>query len=33
MVNAPVIAKERGIKVSEVRRDQEGAYEGYIKLP
>ena len=32
MVNAPVIAKERGIKVSEVRRDQEGAYEGYIKI-
>ena len=32
MVNAPIIAKERGIRVSEVRRDQEGAYEGYIKL-
>jgi D-3-phosphoglycerate dehydrogenase len=32
MVNAPVIAKERGIRISEVRRDQEGAYEGYIKL-
>jgi D-3-phosphoglycerate dehydrogenase len=32
MVNAPLIAKERGIRVSEVRRDQEGAYEGYIKL-
>ncbi|HEY2836164.1 MAG TPA: phosphoglycerate dehydrogenase [Rhizomicrobium sp.] len=32
MVNAPSVAKERGIKVSEVRRDQEGAYEGYMKI-
>jgi D-3-phosphoglycerate dehydrogenase / 2-oxoglutarate reductase len=32
MVNAPSIAKERGIKVSEVRRGQEGAYEGYMKI-
>jgi D-3-phosphoglycerate dehydrogenase len=32
MVNAPVIAKERGIKVSETRRPQQGAYEGYIKV-
>ena len=32
MVNAPVIAKERGIKVSETRRDQQGIYEGYIKI-
>jgi len=32
MVNAPLVAKERGIRISEVRRDQEGAYEGYIKL-
>jgi len=32
MVNAPVVAKERGIRISEVRRDQEGAYEGYIQL-
>jgi D-3-phosphoglycerate dehydrogenase len=32
MVNAPIIAKERGIRISEVRRDQEGAYEGYIKV-
>jgi D-3-phosphoglycerate dehydrogenase len=32
MVNAPIIAKERGVRISEVRRDQEGAYEGYIKL-
>jgi len=32
MVNAPIVAKERGIRVSEVRRDQQGAYEGYMKL-
>jgi D-3-phosphoglycerate dehydrogenase len=32
MVNAPVIAKERGIKVSEIRRDQQGIYEGYMKV-
>jgi D-3-phosphoglycerate dehydrogenase len=32
MVNAPLVAKERGVRVSEVRRDQQGAYEGYIKL-
>src|SRR5471032_866192 len=32
MVNAPVVAKERGIKVSETRRDAQGIYEGYIKL-
>jgi D-3-phosphoglycerate dehydrogenase len=32
MVNAPVIAKERGIKVSETRRDAQGIYEGYVKI-
>ncbi len=32
MVNAPVVAKERGIKVSEIRRDRQGIYEGYIKV-
>jgi len=32
MVNAPVIAKERGIKVSETRQDAQGIYEGFIKL-
>ena len=32
MVNAPVVAKERGIQVSEVRRTQHGAYEGYLML-
>jgi D-3-phosphoglycerate dehydrogenase len=32
MVNAPVVAKERGVKVSETRRDAQGIYEGYIKI-
>jgi D-3-phosphoglycerate dehydrogenase len=32
MVNAPIVAKERGIKVSETRRDRQGIYEGYIKI-
>jgi D-3-phosphoglycerate dehydrogenase / 2-oxoglutarate reductase len=32
MVNAPVVAKERGIQVSEVRRTQHGIYEGYLML-
>jgi D-3-phosphoglycerate dehydrogenase len=32
MVNAPVVARERGIQVSEVRRTQHGAYEGYMML-
>lgn len=32
MVSAPVIAKERGIQVEEVRRGQEGAYETYMRI-
>ena len=32
MVNAPVVAKERGIRVSETRRDRQGIYEGYVKV-
>jgi D-3-phosphoglycerate dehydrogenase len=32
MVNAPVVAKERGTKVSETRRDQQGIYDGYIQI-
>ena len=32
MVSAPVVAKERGIKVDEVRQSQRGAYETYIRL-
>jgi D-3-phosphoglycerate dehydrogenase len=31
MVSAPMIAKERGIQVEEVRREQ-GIYETYIRL-
>ena len=31
MVNAPVVAKERGIKVSETRRPRQGVYEGYMQ--
>jgi D-3-phosphoglycerate dehydrogenase len=32
MVNAPVVAKDRGIKISETRRDAQGIYEGFIKI-
>jgi D-3-phosphoglycerate dehydrogenase / 2-oxoglutarate reductase len=32
MVSAPVVAKDRGIKVEEVRRGQEGAYETYMRV-
>ncbi|MCZ4352923.1 phosphoglycerate dehydrogenase [Roseovarius aestuarii] len=32
MVSAPVIAKERGIKISTTQQDKSGAFEGYIKL-
>jgi D-3-phosphoglycerate dehydrogenase len=32
MVSAPVIARQRGIMVEEVRRDQEGAYETYMRV-
>ena len=32
MINAPVVAKERGIKVSETRREQQGIFEGYIRV-
>jgi D-3-phosphoglycerate dehydrogenase len=32
MVNAPVVAKERGVKVSETRRDRQGIYDGFIKI-
>jgi D-3-phosphoglycerate dehydrogenase len=32
MVNAPVVAKDRGIKVSETRRPRQGVYDGYIKV-
>lgn len=32
MVSAPVIAKERGIKVSTTKQDQQGTFDGYIKV-
>ena len=32
MVNAPVVAKERGIDVAEVTKDAKGAFESYVRL-
>jgi D-3-phosphoglycerate dehydrogenase len=32
MVSAPVIAKERGVKISTTTQDKSGAFEGYIKV-
>src|SRR5262249_11803092 len=32
MVNATVVAKERGIKVSEIKSDSEGVYDTYMRL-
>ncbi|SEL09965.1 D-3-phosphoglycerate dehydrogenase [Roseovarius nanhaiticus] len=32
MVSAPVVAKERGIKISTTHQDKSGAFEGYIKV-
>ena len=32
MVSAPVIAKERGIKISTTNQAKSGAFEGYIKV-
>ncbi|GGF04138.1 phosphoglycerate dehydrogenase [Stappia taiwanensis] len=32
MVSAPVMARERGISVEEVKRPRQGAYETYIRL-
>ncbi|MEC9312405.1 MAG: phosphoglycerate dehydrogenase, partial [Pseudomonadota bacterium] len=32
MVSAPMIAKERGIKVSTTNQEQSGAFEGYVKV-
>ncbi|ASP20141.1 D-3-phosphoglycerate dehydrogenase [Antarctobacter heliothermus] len=32
MVSAPIIAKERGIKISTTNQAQSGAFEGYIKV-
>ena len=32
MVSAPVMARERGIHISETRRDAQGAYGSYVRL-
>lgn len=32
MVSAPLMAKERGIALSETKKDQAGVYDGYIRL-
>jgi D-3-phosphoglycerate dehydrogenase len=32
MVSAPIVAKERGIKVDEVKQTRRGAYETYIRI-
>jgi D-3-phosphoglycerate dehydrogenase len=32
MVSAPVIAKERGIKISTTKQDKTGAFDGYMKV-
>ncbi|WP_417678401.1 phosphoglycerate dehydrogenase [Roseibium sp.] len=32
MVSAPIVARDRGIQVEEVRREKKGAYETYIRL-
>ena len=32
MVSAPVMIKEKGVILSEVKRDKTGVYDGYIKL-
>jgi len=32
MVSAPTIARERGVHVEEVRREQQGVYENYVRL-
>ncbi|MEY8839736.1 phosphoglycerate dehydrogenase [Cribrihabitans sp. XS_ASV171] len=32
MVSAPVVAKERGIRISTTNQDKSGAFDGYIKV-
>jgi D-3-phosphoglycerate dehydrogenase / 2-oxoglutarate reductase len=32
MVSAPIMAKERGIMLSEVKRDKSGVFDGYMRL-
>ena len=32
LVSAPVVARERGVKISTTTQDKSGAFEGYVKL-
>lgn len=32
MVSAPIVARERGVKISETRKDAQGAFGSYIRL-
>ncbi len=32
MVSAPVVARERGVKIAETRKDRQGAYGSYVRL-
>jgi D-3-phosphoglycerate dehydrogenase len=32
MVNAPIVARERGMEINEVRQTQRGVYETYVRL-
>jgi len=32
LVSAPVVAKERGIKIATTRQDKSGAFDGYVKV-
>ena len=32
MVNGPVLLKEKGVKLAEVKRDRSGAFHGYIQI-
>jgi D-3-phosphoglycerate dehydrogenase / 2-oxoglutarate reductase len=32
MVSAPVVARERGVKIAETRKDAQGAYGSYVRL-
>ncbi len=32
MVSAPIMIKEKGIILSEVKRDKSGVFDGYIRL-
>ncbi|MEM9196696.1 MAG: phosphoglycerate dehydrogenase, partial [Pseudomonadota bacterium] len=32
MVSAPIVARERGIRISETRKDEQGAYGNYMRL-